>query len=97
VQGALVTWYLIIFTLRMLAVEHGTGIVQIVKFPDAQACEKARTETHSDGIVTVCTSSLDDANGFIAAMGCRDPHLVKLPNETVVARLNCTPDITVAK
>jgi hypothetical protein len=92
-----VTWYFIVFAVRLLAVNHATGIVQVVKFPDGEACEKARIETHSDGIATVCTSSLKDANGFIAAMGCNDSHLLKLPNGSVVARLNCSPDITVAK
>jgi len=37
-----VTWYLIVFAVRMLAVQHATSVVQIVKFPDAQACDKAR-------------------------------------------------------
>jgi hypothetical protein len=92
-----VTWYLIVFAVRMLAVQHATSVVQIVKFPDAQACDKARTETSSDGVATVCTSSLSDADGFIAAMGCHDSHLIKLPNGSVVARFNCTPEITVAK
>jgi hypothetical protein len=92
-----VTWYLSVFAVRMLAVEHATSIVQIVKFPDAQACDKARVETTSDGIATVCTSSLEDANGFIAAMGCRDSHLITLPNGSVVARFNCTPDIAIPK
>jgi hypothetical protein len=91
-----VTWYLIVFALRMLAVQHATSVVQIVKFPDAQACDKARSETSSDGVATVCTSSLKDADGFIAAMGCHDSHMLKLPNGTDVARFNCTPDIAVA-
>ena len=91
------TWYFIVFALRMLAVEHATSIVQIVKFSDEQACEKARIETHSDGITTVCTSSLNDVNGFVAAMGCKEPHVVTLPNGSTVARFNCTPVITIAK
>jgi len=92
-----VTWYFIVFAMRMLTVQHATGVVQIVKFPDEQACEKARIETHSDGIATVCTSSLADLTGFTAAMGCHDSHLITLPNGTTVARFNCTPDITVPK
>ena len=91
------TWYLIVFAVRMLSVEHATSVVQVVKFPDAQACDKARSETSSDGVATVCTSSVNDADGFIAAMGCHDSHLIKLPNGSVVARFNCTPEITVAK
>ena len=89
------TWYLIVFTLHMLAIENGSGVVQVVKFPDAQACQKARSETDSDGIGSVCTSSLKDADGFIAAMGCHDSHMLKLPNGSEVARFNCTPDIVV--
>ena len=89
------TWYLIVFAVRMLAVQHASSIVQIVKFPDAQSCDKARSETNSDGIATVCTSSLPDADGFIAAMGCHDSHMLKLPNGSEVARFNCTPDIIV--
>jgi hypothetical protein len=92
-----VTWYFIVFALRMLAVQHATGIVQVVRFPDAAACEKARSETNSDGIVTVCTSSLSDVNGFIVGMGCHDSHMVTLPNGAVVERLNCSPEIAVAK
>jgi hypothetical protein len=92
-----VTWYMIVFAVRMLAVQHASSIVQVVKFPDAQSCDKARVETNSDGVATVCTSSLEDANGFIAAMGCHDSHLIKLPNGSVVARFNCTPDITMPK
>ena len=91
------TWYLIVFAVRMLAVQHASSIVQIVKFPDAQSCDKARSETNSDGIATVCTSSLADLTGFTAAMGCHDSHLITLPNGTTVARFNCTPDITVPK
>jgi hypothetical protein len=92
-----VTWYLIVFTLHMLTVENGSGVVQVVKFPDAQACRKARTETDSDGIGTVCTSSLKDADGFIAAMNCTDSHLSKLPNATIVARFSCMPQIAPPK
>jgi hypothetical protein len=92
-----VTWYFIVFALRMLSVQHATSIVQVVKFPDEQACEKARIETHSDGIAAICTSSLGDVNGFTAEMGCHDSHLTTLPNGTTVARLNCTPDITAPK
>jgi hypothetical protein len=90
-----VTWYLIVFAVRMLAIEHATSVVQVVKFPDAQSCDKARSETSSDGIATVCTSSLKDADGFIAAMGCHDSHMLKLPNGSEVARFNCSPDIVV--
>jgi predicted RNA-binding protein with PIN domain len=96
-QGAAVTWYLIVFTLRMLAVQNGTGTVQIVKFTDAQACQSAQTQTNTDGIATVCTSSLKDADGFIAAMGCQDSHMSQLPNGVTVARFSCAPQITVAK
>jgi hypothetical protein len=92
-----VTWYLIVFTLHMLSTEHGSGVVQVVKFPDAQACQKARSETDSDGIGSVCTSSLKDADGFIAAMSCNDSHLSKLPNGTIVARFSCMPEVTVPK
>ncbi|HEY4339948.1 MAG TPA: hypothetical protein VGM97_08390 [Steroidobacteraceae bacterium] len=91
------TWYLVVFTLHMLAVEHGTGVVQVVKFPDAMACQKARSETDSDGIGSVCTSSLQDTDSFIIAMGCNDSHLSKLPNGVVVARFSCAPQITVSK
>ncbi|HEY6455534.1 MAG TPA: hypothetical protein VIY90_09680 [Steroidobacteraceae bacterium] len=91
------TWYLIVFTLRMLAVEHATGVVQVVKLPDVQACQKAQNDTNAEGIATVCTSSLNDANGFIAAMGCHDSHMSKLPNGTLVARFSCEPEITVPK
>jgi hypothetical protein len=92
-----VTWYFIVFAVRMLAVQHASSIVQIVKFSDEQGCEKARIETHSDGIASACISSLNDVNGFVAAMGCHDSHVVTLPNGSTVARLNCTPEITVAK
>ncbi|HEX3838080.1 MAG TPA: hypothetical protein VHW25_14050 [Steroidobacteraceae bacterium] len=91
------TWYLIVFTLRMLVVQHGSGTVQIVKFADAQACQSAQSQTNADGLATVCTSSLKDADGFIAAMGCEDSHMSQLPNGVTVARFTCEPQITVAK
>ncbi|HEV2703612.1 MAG TPA: hypothetical protein VGV09_18445 [Steroidobacteraceae bacterium] len=80
------------FSLHMLAAEHATGVVQIVKFANSQACESARgVGSADDGVVTVCTSSEKDVDGFLTAMNCGDSKFEKLGDGTDVARFSCAP------
>jgi hypothetical protein len=92
-----VNWYLIIFTLHMLAAENVSGGIQVIKFTSAGACEKARVDAPADGIVAVCTSNQNDVSGFVAAMNCHDPHTDPLPGEGSVVRVSCAPYISVPK
>lgn len=86
------------FTLRLLSTEHGTGVVQVVKFTDLQSCEAARgIGNPDDGVVTVCTTSNKDVTGFIAAMGCNNSKMDKLPDGTELAKFACAPNVVVTK
>jgi hypothetical protein len=90
-------WFLVIFSLHMLAAENVPGGIQVVKFTTAGACEKARVEAASDGVVSVCTSNQNDVSGFIAAMNCHGSHTDPLPGGGSVVRVSCAPYISVPK
>ena len=90
------TWFLIMFSLRMLSAHHATGLVQIVKFSSLQACDAARGVGSSDGgVVSVCTSDDRDVKGFVAAMNCQQSKVDKLADGTEVARFSCAPEMVV--
>jgi hypothetical protein len=92
------TWFLIMFSLHMLAAQHATGVVQVVKFANVQACETARgVGSPDDGVVTVCTTDQKAVNGFIAAMNCSDLKVEKLGDGTEVGRFSCAPEMVVPK
>jgi len=92
------TWFLIIFSLHVLAVQHSNGVIQVVKFPTQQACESARgVGTSDDGVMSVCTTARQDVNGFIAAMNCQDSKVQKLEGDLEVARFSCTPQFVTSK
>lgn len=86
------TWFLLMFSLHMLAAEHATGVVQVVKFANLPACETARgVGTSDDGVMTVCTSEDKGVQGFITAMNCQESKVDKLGDGTDVARFTCAP------
>jgi hypothetical protein len=92
------TWFLIMFSLRMLSVQHASAVVQVVKFPSLQACDAARGIGSSDaGVATVCTNENNDVKGFLAAMNCQQSKVDKLPDGTEVARFSCAPEMVVPK
>jgi hypothetical protein len=92
------TWFLRMFSLHMVAAEHATGVVQVVKLANAQACETARgVGSSDDGVVTVCTGEQKDVEGFIAAMNCQDSKVEKLGDGADVAPFSCAPEMVVSK
>ena len=92
------TWFLILFSLHMLSVQHATGVVQVVKFPSLQACDAARGVGGSDGgIMSVCTIDNNEVKGLLAALNCQQSKLDKLADGTEVARFSCAPEMVAPK
>jgi len=89
-----VTAYLVVFAFHMLGAEHQTYNVQLMKFNDIRECQKARPL--DDGVTSVCTTTKDDASGFIAAMNCHRGESTIVAGRQVIA-FNCSPYISIPK
>ena len=82
--------YLLVFALHMLASEHTSYTIQLVKFTDLASCQEARPT--QDGVTSVCTTNVSDATAFVAAMNCGNPEKHTVAGTEVLA-YSCSPDI----